>query len=449
MSNLAHDFNYHEKPYGNIVDFGKETLIFRGLRMGDWLEIKPMHGRKKKIQLKRTKYTFKSGQVYECVIDNHEIILPGIKGSDFSFSLVLSSKGKKDHDDSSRYLLRSNMEAPFGINGMLGFKAFVERGDTIDMGYNRLISSNSHSYDPRGAWNESAELLGQDNLLSSTLSILIEGETGTGKSYLARKIHQKSKRIGNFVHINLSSFSENLIESELFGHVKGAFTGAIGAKKGAFREADWGTLFLDEIDSLPLNIQTKLLLFLDSKEVRPVGGTNSVKANVRLIFASGRSLLKLVENGTMRKDFYFRISSGASVCLESLRVKPQRIEKICEWFMEREDVVISRDLICFYKTLCWPGNIRQLLGYLEKKKIMSKGKKIIFDKSDEEISNFDAVDILANSEDEYITWEELRFRYAHKIFMNLGGNMEKSANILGISKNTLKACFRKRKIMPQ
>ena len=165
----------------------------------------------------------------------------------------------------------------------------------------------------------------EQNLINSDLKILISGETGTGKSHLARKVHEKSGRLGEFVAINLSSFNPQLIESELFGHKKGSFTGAIHDKTGAFSMAKNGTLFLDEIDSLPLDLQTKLLTFIDNKKFRRVGDTKEESINTRLIFASGRPLEQLVEQGSFRKDLFFRLKSGHSVEMASLRNDIPRI----------------------------------------------------------------------------------------------------------------------------
>ena len=211
----------------------------------------------------------------------------------------------------------------------------------------------------------SLELL-DEKIVKSKVPILIEGETGVGKTHIARKIHEASGCQGEFVHVNLCSFSPGLIESELFGHIRGAFTGAMNDKKGALREAREGTLFLDEIDSLSIEMQTKLLLFLEDFLVRPVGSAIKYPVQTRVICAAGKDLGEMVKEGFMRKDFYFRISSGKKLKLKSLREDPSRVESIMNKFALDKDIYFSPKLYEFYKSLPWPGNIRQLVGHLQK-----------------------------------------------------------------------------------
>ncbi|MBY0414911.1 MAG: sigma 54-interacting transcriptional regulator, partial [Bdellovibrionales bacterium] len=339
----------------------------------------------------------------------------------------------KNHDLKSRYLFKSLGKTPFRLNGIYCFEAFLERGDILDIGFNRIQFPRME----REVCNQKIS----EKLMRSQIGILIEGETGTGKTTLAKKIHEESGRHGRFVHLNLSSFSPSLIESELFGHVKGAFTGAINGKKGAILEAHKGTLFLDEIDSLTLDLQTKLLLFLDSYEVRSVGGENVSKADVRMIFASGSRLSKKVENGEMRRDFYFRLQAGVAVNLESLREKPERIVEICEIFENKEMITMSRDLLSFYTTCLWPGNIRQLQSHLSKKKIFSDGKKMIFDELDKELVGLN-ISIPKNERIEPL--DKVKINYCYETFLRMDRNIIKTAKVLELCPNTLKAYLSKR-----
>ena len=281
-----------------------------------------------------------------------------------------------------------------------------------------------------------------------TLSHLIspsslQGETGTGKSELARKIHRESGRGGNFVQINLSSFSEGLIESELFGHVKGAFTGAVSPKRGAIIEANRGTLFLDEIDSLPISIQTKLLLFLDSKKIRAVGSHTEEKVDARLIFASGRNLRELTGERMMRRDFYYRISSGVTLTLKPLRNDKEKIKDICDHFFQKEGLSIPGKLMEFYLGYHWPGNIRQLLGHLNKKKVMCHKYKWDFDHLDEELIG-DALSLIQEHK-QFCTIEELKQSYAYKVYLSFDRSVKDAAKMLNITPNTLRALLKKRK----
>ena len=180
----------------------------------------------------------------------------------------------------------------------------------------------------------------KQNYLNSSMPILLIGETGTGKTTIAKKIHDESGVGGNFVHLNLSSFSQSLIESEIFGHRKGAFTGAISDKKGAILEANKGTLFLDEIDSIDISLQTKLLTFLDNGEFRAVGGGSNT-SDVRMIYSSGKNIKDLVASGEMRLDFYFRLKN--SLCLEvpNLRDNKDYLKDIIHEILDRNALSIG------------------------------------------------------------------------------------------------------------
>ena len=272
-------------------------------------------------------------------------------------------------------------------------------------------------------------------LLKSDIPILLTGETGTGKSSLARKIHEGSGRAGRFVHLNLSSFAEGVLESELFGHVKGAFTGAIGDKAGAMLEAHNGTLFLDEIDSIPLSLQTKLLLFFDSLEIRPVGGNSVRKASSRLIFASGKNLLQQVEQGFMRKDFYFRIGSSVHIQLKSLREKPDHIETFVQNFIQKNGSSIEPSLLKFYINYSWPGNFRQLKGHLEKKCLGREGKYLVLDQED---LGLRLNQFATSNSDGWPTLREMKQAYVLRTYNYFNKNMEMTASVLRVTTRTLK-----------
>jgi len=348
-----------------------ETSIgMRGVRENDEITLDIFQERKRKFKLNRTRYHISPGTDFAINLLNSEIHLPYPVLPDHDFEIVLVSDSRKGmHNKNSRYLFRSLGAMPFRINGMYSFEAYLERGDSVDIGFNRL-------YFPKPKKNLSLvpgyQKLTED-IIQSQISILLEGETGTGKTTLARKIHEESGRVGRFVHLNLSAFSTGLVESEIFGHIKGAFTGAVNAKRGAILEAHRGTLFLDEIDSLTIDLQTKLLLFLDDYQVRAVGADNASKADVRLIFASGSKLKKKVDEGKIRKDFYYRLHSGCFFTLEPLRDTPEKIRTIIESFEQENAVVFSSEAIDFYCQCPWPGNIRQLMSHLTKKKVYGGG----------------------------------------------------------------------------
>lgn len=278
----------------------------------------------------------------------------------------------------------------------------------------------------------------QSAIIRSRLPLLLEGETGTGKTTLARKVHESSGAKGKFVALNLSSFSSHLVESEVFGHLKGAFTGAIQDKKGAIALSENGTLFLDEIDSLSLNLQTKLLTFLDNGIYRPVGGDYERKVQTRLICASGKNLVELVRKGEMRKDFFFRIQSGITLKMYALRSRPESLNLFLHRWQEEEGVHFSKELREFYQRYDWPGNFRQLSSHLRLKKAVSSSAYLKLDDLDLKLLELDF------SEREYInkvtslSLEEVKKSYCQKIYREQGFNLQKSIDILKVSRNTLK-----------
>ncbi len=202
---------------------------------------------------------------------------------------------------------------------------------------------------------------------STKISVLVEGESGTGKELIARSIHSNSPRKNNaFKPINCAGLSESLLESELFGHSKGAFTGAATDRKGLFEMADKGTLFLDEIGDMPLPMQAKLLRVLDDGVVLPVGSNKPIVVDVRVVSATNHSLVKLVEEKKFRQDLYFRIK-GVSVTLPPLRTHPEDIPELFGYFLKQACEELGRDItritesaMTILQSYDWPGNIRQL-----------------------------------------------------------------------------------------
>jgi hypothetical protein len=415
---------------------GDETVQQDGLRLYDEWEINPVQGRKKRVKLTRSTFKVIGDEMGSPTINSNKIHLPqfGPKIANYILSLIPTGSNQgQEIDKRGRYLLTSTNGHPFRINGIVSFQSFIRRGDIVDMGFNRFKYISPHDSKSNN-WN----FLPCQELISSNLNILLEGESGVGKTFWAEKIHHASGRRGNFIHINLSSFAESLIESELFGHVKGAFTGAIRNKQGALASAENGTLFLDELDSLPHSIQTKLLLFLDSKQYRPVGGVQNRSVNVRTLFASGRPLEELVTSGEFRRDFYFRVSSGIKIKIPSLRGQSKLIKHHCQTFATKEEITISPRLGEYYQSLPWPGNVRQLYGHLMKKKITTKGPYLNYNQLDQDIS-YQKESYNASAEGgPYPTLDEVKRHHARMVLHHFEGNLKKSCQILGITKNTLR-----------
>lgn len=218
----------------------------------------------------------------------------------------------------------------------------------------------------------------------STSTVLITGESGTGKGVVARDIHTLSGRTGGaFVPVNCAAIPETLMESELFGHVRGAFTGADRARKGLFLEGDGGTLFLDEIGELPLHMQTKLLHVIEEKEVRPVGSEQSRRIDVRIIVATNRDLQKMVSEGKFREDLYFRVSMF-HIQIPSLRERKEDMSGLIRHILDGYKVqngsgqapdidAAAEELLLSY---AWPGNVREMENVLNRAQLMADGDRI-------------------------------------------------------------------------
>ncbi len=226
-------------------------------------------------------------------------------------------------------------------------------------------------------------LIEVEKVADSNLSVLIEGETGTGKELIAEAIHLESHRIGELVVVDCSRIPKDLLESELFGHKKGSFTGAIDDHTGKIEYANNGTLFLDEIGDLKSELQAKLLRFLEKKEINPVG-SNAVKyINVRVVAASNKNLANMVRDGEFREDLFFRLRD-AKVLLPPLRKRVEDIPMIAKHYMDKsceegglDKVELSINAINKLLSYKWPGNIRELQRLMAKTIIYNKGKKLI------------------------------------------------------------------------
>jgi transcriptional regulator with GAF, ATPase, and Fis domain len=203
----------------------------------------------------------------------------------------------------------------------------------------------------------------------SNSTLLIEGETGTGKDVVARSVHAASTRSnGPFVPVDCGAIPENLIESELFGHVRGAFSGAVGDRKGVFEEAYGGTLFLDEIGEMPLSIQAKLLRAIETRSIRRVGSNTERHVDVRLVAATNRSLAECVNAGTFREDLYYRLSV-IDIQLPPLRSRREDIPILAQHFyrmLEGPDATPPDQFVQFLSSKSWPGNVRELRNFIER-----------------------------------------------------------------------------------
>jgi DNA-binding NtrC family response regulator len=222
-----------------------------------------------------------------------------------------------------------------------------------------------------------------DQVAPSEAGILITGESGTGKELMARHIHARSRRSDKiFVAVNCAAIPENLLESELFGHEKGAFTGAVARRIGKFEEADGGTLLLDEISEMDVRLQAKLLRAIQEKEVTRVGGNQSVKVNVRILATSNRKLQDEVRKGTFREDLYFRLNV-VTLSLPPLRERPQDVAMLAQHFaLKYADMngitarPVSSDALAALQAHHWRGNVRELENTMHRAVLLASGPEI-------------------------------------------------------------------------
>jgi transcriptional regulator with GAF, ATPase, and Fis domain len=247
------------------------------------------------------------------------------------------------------------------------------------------------------------------------ISILITGETGTGKELVARAIHRRSsRRTKPFIVINCSAIPETLLESELFGHTKGAFTGAVRDKKGKFELAEGGTVFLDEVGELPGHLQVKLLRVLQEKEIERVGSQEVIKVDVRVIAATNKDLRREIEKGNFRQDLFYRLN-GLQLHLPPLRERGDDIELISRYFLDKfrreyqkEVKDFTPETRAWMKSYSWPGNIRELENKVRRAVVMAEGKEVKLEKTEEAIPEgvktpeLSLIEARANLEREYL-----------------------------------------------
>jgi DNA-binding NtrC family response regulator len=277
-------------------------------------------------------------------------------------------------------------------------------------------------------------------------TVLLGGESGVGKDLIARAIHEKSRRAsGPFIKINSTAIPENLLESELFGYERGAFTGATTSKPGKFELADKGTLFLDEIGDVPPVTQVKLLRVLQEREFERLGGTRTVKVDVRLVAATNRDLRAALEDGTFREDLYYRLNV-VPIDIPPLREHKEDIPDLANLFLKkfcgdagRQAVTISPEAANLLMSHHWPGNVRELQNIIERACAMAKTNKI--EPSDIHLDSAPRNKTVVSS-DGFLPngmtldqWEDEMIREALK---RAGGNKSQAARLLGLSRNALR-----------
>jgi two-component system response regulator HydG len=284
-----------------------------------------------------------------------------------------------------------------------------------------------------------------ERLADSDASVLITGESGTGKEVVARTIHRRSPRVaGPFVGVNCSALPEALMESELFGHVKGAFTDARAVRAGLFLQADGGTLFLDEIADIPLSLQPKLLRALEERTVRPVGGDREVPFDARLVSATNADIDSAVEAGTFREDLWFRINV-VRLELPPLRARGGDILLLAQHFLEHYAARAGKPVTALSKPVAakllgygWPGNVRELRNAIERGVALTRHEELTVEDLPERIRDYRSRDFqVGDSPDDLLPLHEVERRYIRHVLDAVDGNKTLAARMLGLDRKTL------------
>lgn len=300
-------------------------------------------------------------------------------------------------------------------------------------------------------------------------TVLVEGESGTGKELVARAIHQHSgRRDGAFVVFDCSAVPKELMESELFGHVRGAFTGAVATRKGAFERAHKGTLFLDEVGELSRELQPKLLRVLESRQVTPVGGSEAIFCDLRIVAATNRNLKREVSDGNFREDLYYRLAV-IHVLLPPLRKRPEDIPLLVDHFLGeisretgRGPLQVSFSTMEKLKRHRWPGNVRELRNFVERAAVLADGDrvetrflKLARPKTDTKAEGEFPEGISGNFQiDEDLPFKDAKNRlveafektYWTRLLERTGGNISKAARMAGVHRKSVEYILRKLEI---
>jgi two-component system response regulator HydG len=286
------------------------------------------------------------------------------------------------------------------------------------------------------------KLIGQ--LAASDATVLITGESGTGKELVAKALHFNSARVKRpFVPINCAAVPAGLLESELFGHVKGAFTGAVGGRRGLFREANGGTLFLDEIGDMAPELQAKLLRAIEDRTVRPVGSDESLRLDVRLVAATNTDLPARIREGRFREDLYYRLAV-IPIHLPPLRERKDDLPLLAEHFLHRATVAANKsiggftpDAMAALLRHSWPGNVRELENVVQRAVTLTAEGRVFPDALLLELTASPRQAVSLGQMARRPTLRALAAEYVSLILQETGGDKVRAAEILGISKRTL------------
>jgi DNA-binding NtrC family response regulator len=285
-----------------------------------------------------------------------------------------------------------------------------------------------------------------DKVAENDVTVLITGESGTGKEMVAETIFRNSARLGkSFLKINCAAIPSELLESQMFGHERGAFTGAISRQEGCFERADKGTLFLDEIGDMSLMTQTKLLRVLQEQEFERIGGKETIKVDVRIIAATNKNLIEEIKRGKFREDLYYRLNV-IEIHIPPLRERMEDVPELVNYFLKdfadkynKPDIQISETAMMSLTGFGWPGNVRELRNVIERAVVLTRGDKIEPDDFPEKIRQPSSLPGEVQNDEKILTLQEMERVYVRKVLEFTGGNKLKAARLLNIDPKTLRA----------
>jgi transcriptional regulator with GAF, ATPase, and Fis domain len=376
-------------------------------------------------------------------------------------ALGIIAEGKKKFTKRHAHLI-SLLREPFSIamSNALRYQEVLNLKDMVDAEYRELSSELMYL--------SGDEIIGSDFGLKRVMEmvrqvapldspVMLLGETGVGKEVIANAIHHSSPRKdGPFIKVNCGAIPENLLDSELFGHEKGSFTGAITQKRGRFERADKGSIFLDEIGDMPLQAQVRLLRVLQHKEVERIGGTNPIPVDVRIIIATHRNLEKMIASGQFREDLWYRLNTFP-IMIPPLRLRKEDIPALVHHFIEKKSKElkihtppsIASGTLERLKSYHWPGNVRELENMVERALIQSRGRK------DNAYLGFESfsypekeqtIGSLSGTDHELLTLDEAVSQHIRKTLRLSKGKIYGgggAAQLLGINPNTLRSKMKK------
>ena len=360
---------------------------------------------------------------------------------------------KKD----KKFFVLKDMNSRNGLflNGNRIYQAVLSDKDVIKVGETSFLFSferynNKWKLTTQSAndvWND--QLARVPHLSQNNYPVLLQGASGTGKEIMARLIHKNSPRNQSpIVTINCGALTESLVESELFGHTKGSYTGAFTSRQGAFLSANGGTLFLDEVGELPLTLQPKLLRAIEYQEVKPVGSDKTLKTDVRIIAATHQDLTEKIQKNQFREDLYYRLNV-ISIKIPNLRDRMEDFDSFLEMFSMEYGVSFSKSAIEYFKKYLWPGNIRELKNTVARAKALFMAQVIDREKARLLLDNGENIMQKPQPEQETLTLREIERNVIVKLLKKYDGHQSKVADELGIPRSSLNDRLGKLHINPK